>query len=193
MRLPTEPTWATAATALANAGGHGIWVGYSLGGRLALQIALDRPELVERLVLVSTSAGIETDAERTERGDRDEALATSIEVDGVDVFLDRWLAQPLFERIPNDAAGIAERRAQSASTLASQLRVLGVAAMPNLWPRLDEITMPITVATGRHDAKFTTIGDRLAAACTRSNVSRVEFDSGHAIPLEVPDFLRRVL
>ena len=36
-----------------------MWVGYSMGGRTALHVALAHPDLVEALVLISTTAGIE--------------------------------------------------------------------------------------------------------------------------------------
>jgi pimeloyl-ACP methyl ester carboxylesterase len=53
--------------------------------------------------------------------------------------------------------------------------------------------MPVTVVTGVHDEKFTAIGDRLAAACVNASVRRVEVEAGHAIPLELPDFLQAIL
>ena len=76
--------------------GPGEYVGYSMGGRLCLQLALDRPDLVERLVLVSASPGIADAAARATRVEADEQLAQDIERDGVDAFLERWVAQPLF-------------------------------------------------------------------------------------------------
>ena len=71
------------------------------------------PDLVERLVLVSASPGLASDAERAERRAADERLADEIERDGVDAFLERWLALPLFARLPPDAAGLDDRRANT--------------------------------------------------------------------------------
>ena len=82
--------------------GAATYVGYSQGGRLCLQLALDRPEVVLRLVLVSASPGIADDTERAARRDADERLAQELERDGVDAFLERWLAQPLFATLPRD-------------------------------------------------------------------------------------------
>ena len=91
--------------------GPGDYVGYSQGGRLCLQLALDRPTSVHRLVLVSASPGIADADDRAARVDADERLAQEIERDGVDAFLERWLAQPLFATLPRERAGLDERRA----------------------------------------------------------------------------------
>lgn len=190
--VPEAPSWAETAARLAVLGGRGVWVGYSMGGRLALQVALDRPDLIERLVLVSATAGIRDAAERAQRRADDDALAATVEPDGVDAFVRAWMARPMFARVPADAVGVAARLRQTPSRLIQQLRVLGAGAMPDLWPRLGELTMPVVVVTGRHDAKFTAIGHELAAA-VGGEVRRVEVDAGHAVPLELPTFLRDVL
>jgi 2-succinyl-6-hydroxy-2,4-cyclohexadiene-1-carboxylate synthase len=192
VEVPLAPTWHETAAVLAATGGSGVWVGYSMGGRLALQVALDRPDLVDRLVLVSATAGIRDPAERARRVADDEALIARIERDGVAAFVRDWMARPMFARVPPDASGIAARMRQSADRLVQQLRVLGTGAMPDLWPRLDELTMPVAVVTGRMDEKFSAIGDDLALALP-GRARRVELDAGHAIPLEVPKFLHGVL
>jgi len=92
--------------------GAATYVGYSQGGRLCLQLALDRPEVVHELVLVSASPGIADDAERAARRDADERLAQEIERDGVDAFLAHWLAQPLFASLPPARAGLVDRRSR---------------------------------------------------------------------------------
>ncbi len=191
--IPPGHSWEATVTALAEAGGRGTWVGYSMGGRLALQIALDRPDLVDHLVLVSASAGLRSQAEAQTRRSADAQLADRIEAIGVDAFLAEWLAQPMFERVPVDASGLADRARWSASDLAATLRELGTGSMPNLWPRLTELAVPVTIVTGRHDPKFCAIGDELVAKCTNAEVARVTLDAGHAIPLEIPHFLEPVL
>ena len=54
-------------------------VGYSLGARVALRLAVAHPDVVDRLVLESPSAGLPTEAERAARRAADEALAARIE------------------------------------------------------------------------------------------------------------------
>jgi 2-succinyl-6-hydroxy-2,4-cyclohexadiene-1-carboxylate synthase len=190
--VPPGHDWSGTARRLAEAGGAGTWVGYSMGGRLAVQVALDRPDLVERLILVSTTAGLRSPADAAARRASDHELADHIEAIGVDAFLVEWLAQPLFERVPANAPGVAERARWSAADLAGMLRTLGTGSMPNLWPRLGELELPITIVTGRHDPKFCSIGDELAVACSRCSVERVTVEAGHAIPLERPDLLGKL-
>jgi 2-succinyl-6-hydroxy-2,4-cyclohexadiene-1-carboxylate synthase len=114
-----------AAADLAAVGGRAAYVGYSMGGRICLRLAPDRPDLVRALVLIGASAGLADPAERARRRAADEALAARIERDGVERFLDHRLAQPLFATLPPAAAGRAERLANTPAGLAAALRQLG--------------------------------------------------------------------
>jgi 2-succinyl-6-hydroxy-2,4-cyclohexadiene-1-carboxylate synthase len=177
---------AGAATALAEEVGPAIYVGYSMGGRLALHVAVARPDVVERLVLVSASPGIADPTVRAERRAADDRLADEIERDGVDAFLERWLALPLFARLPTDAAGIEQRRANSATGLASSLRLAGTGAQDSLWGRLDQLTMPVLLVVGEHDAKFRAIAAEMATAIPGGATVEVIGGAGHVVHLEQP-------
>ncbi|HEV2999213.1 MAG TPA: alpha/beta fold hydrolase [Solirubrobacteraceae bacterium] len=161
--------------------------GYSMGGRIALHLALEQPELVRRLVLVSTTAGIEDPEERAARRAADERLADEIERDGVEAFADRWGAQPLFAGQPPAVAAAAreDRLRHTAAELSTTLRGLGTGAMEPVWDRLHELAMPAVVLAGERDAKFRAIGERLAAALPRGELVVVE-GAGHAVHLEAP-------
>ena len=193
-RAPAVPDGADfVATAAELDAGPGDYVGYSMGGRLCLQLALDRPSTVERLVLVSASPGIEDDAERAARRDADERLAQEIERDGVDVFLDRWLAQPLFASLPPERAGIDERRAHNTvEALTYQLRVLGQGSQPSNWDRLGELPMPVLLIAGELDAKYVDIARHMAAAIPQARVEVVA-GAGHACHLEQPEAVAHLL
>ncbi len=182
----------SAARMLGATGGPATYVGYSMGGRLCLHLAVAHPDLVRRLVLVSTTAGIEDPTERAARRQSDEALAASIERDGVDAFLDRWLALPLFATLPRDAATLDDRRRNSAGGLASSLRLAGAGAQESLWDRLGELPMPVLVIAGARDARYVAIGRRLAELIPQSAFEVVE-RAGHAVHLEQPDAFAGVL
>jgi len=176
-----------AAGLLGDVGGRAAYVGYSLGGRVCLRLALDRPDLVEALVLLGASPGIAGAGERAERRAADEALARDLERDGVAAFLDRWLAGPLFATLPAERAGRAERLGNSAAGLAAALRQLGTGAQEPLWARLPELAMPVLLVAGELDAKFAALAERMAGAVgPRARVALVP-GAGHAAHLEQPE------
>jgi 2-succinyl-6-hydroxy-2,4-cyclohexadiene-1-carboxylate synthase len=175
------------AARLAQEVGPSIWVGYSMGGRLCLHVALTRPDVVQALVLVSTTAGIDDPAGRAARREADEELAAGIERDGVPAFVDRWLTGPLWATLPRAAAGIEARLANTPAGLASSLRLAGTGSQEPLWDRIAEIHARSLVITGGLDQKFGPIGDRLAAGLG-PGATRVTFPGGgHAVPWEQPD------
>jgi 2-succinyl-6-hydroxy-2,4-cyclohexadiene-1-carboxylate synthase len=190
--VPQRPTFTATASAIGDAGGTGTYVGYSMGGRLCLQLAVDRPDVVTRLVLVSASPGLADDDARAARRASDEDLARNLEQVGVDSFLRDWLAQPLFATVPANAPGLDERHTLTAAFLAHCLRTLGTGAMDSLWDRLATLRMPVTLVTGRKDAKFTEIARRMMPRLA-PGTEHVELDAGHAIPLEAPEALARVI
>ena len=63
------------AALLGAAGGRADYVGYSLGGRALLHLALDRPELVHSLVLVGARPGLPSEPERAARAAADDREA----------------------------------------------------------------------------------------------------------------------
>lgn len=165
-----------------------VVVGYSMGGRTALRLALDHPGAVAGLVLLGATAGIDDPTERATRCDADEALAVRIETDGVAPFLERWLTQPLFAGLEPEPDDLAARRANSAAGLASSLRLAGTGTMdPPWWAELPGVDAPTLVVWGEADAKFATLGRRLAEGIgpTAETASLVE--AGHAAHLEAPD------
>ena len=168
--------------------------GYSMGGRIALHLALSRPDLVARLVLVSATAGIEDAAERAARRAADERLAEEVERDGAEAFARRWAAGPLFAGQPPEVARAAheDRLRSDAATLAASLRGLGTGVMEPVWDRLHELTMPATILAGEHDPKFRTIGERLARELPEGRL-RVVPGAGHALHLERPEAVAAAL
>ena len=127
------------ADLLAEAGGPATYLGYSMGGRMVLHLALAHPEVVRGMVLVGATAGIDDPIEREARQVADDALAVAIEVDGMDAFLDRWLALPLFAGLDEHTAFRAERLANTTDGLASSLRLAGTGQQEPLWDRLGSI------------------------------------------------------
>jgi 2-succinyl-6-hydroxy-2,4-cyclohexadiene-1-carboxylate synthase len=164
-----------------------VLCGYSLGGRVALNLALAHPDRVSRLVLVASTAGIEDGREREARRRDDEALAEQLEREPFEQFIERWRAQPLFADEPPAAreAALADQRRTEPQALAAVLRGLGTGVMTPLWDRLGELRMPARILAGERDAKFTALGRRLADALPRGTLTIVP-GAGHALLHEAP-------
>jgi hypothetical protein len=139
---------------------------------MLLHLLLAHPEVVRRAVLIGATGGIEDPAERRARAADDEVLAQRIAHEGVDAFVERWLAMPMWAGLPEWAKFSQERRTNTATGLAGSPRLAGTGAQDNLWPRLVEIDTPVLVLAGEHDEKFTSIGQRLAAEPRRASSVR---------------------
>ncbi|HEV3046569.1 MAG TPA: alpha/beta fold hydrolase [Solirubrobacteraceae bacterium] len=167
--------------------------GYSLGGRVALHVALAAPERVARLVLVSCSPGIEDPAERAARRASDEALARELETGPFERFIERWRGQPLFAGEPAAAAALAraDQRRNRPDALAAALRGLGAGAMRPLWGRLGELAMPVSVIVGERDHKYRALARRMLGLLGDGEL--VVLEGGHGLALESPRALANAL
>jgi 2-succinyl-6-hydroxy-2,4-cyclohexadiene-1-carboxylate synthase len=181
------------ARLLGLAGGTGDYLGYSMGARFCLHLALDRPDLVRRLVLISGTAGIDDEGERAERRRADQALADRLDppgggrpTDTVAEFVRRWVTGPIFGEVPEEALGVEERERNTAAGLASSLRLAGTGTQMPLWDRLGALGMPVLVLSGEHDAKFTALGRRMVRAIGENATSVVVPATDHAPHLQRP-------
>jgi 2-succinyl-6-hydroxy-2,4-cyclohexadiene-1-carboxylate synthase len=170
--------------------GPAAYVGYSLGGRVCLHVALRHPALTRRLVVIGATGGIDDPVERAARRQADAQLAVELDALGdasVRPFVERWLANPLFATLSPEAANIEARLANTAGGLASSLRLAGTGAQRPLWDRLGALDMPVLVVAGELDAKFTAAGERLVAAIGANATLALIPAAGHAAHLEQPD------
>jgi 2-succinyl-6-hydroxy-2,4-cyclohexadiene-1-carboxylate synthase len=176
------------------AGSGGAWLGYSMGGRYALHVAVRHPDAVDRLVLVSATAGLDGPDARAARRHADESLAIKVERDGVARFVEWWLARPLFATLPADAAAVESRLDNTAAGLASSLRLAGTGTQEPLWSVLHQLEMPVLVVAGDLDAAYLAHGRRLVAGIGANASLAVIGGAGHACHLEQPAaFLDAVL
>ena len=190
------PALEEAARALGEAGGRAGYVGYSLGGRCCLHLALQEPDLVARLVIVGAHPGIADEAGRRRRQAEDDARAAALERGGdafVPEFLDTWLKGPLFSHLTEEQADRPPRLANSAAGLAASLRTMGTGVQAPLWDRLGELAMPILVVTGALDEKFRTIAEQTVDAIGRNARLAVVAGAGHAVCFERPDVFAEIV
>ena len=162
-------------------------VGYSMGGRIALHVALADSARIERLVLIGASPGLADPSERGRRQADDEALANELQRSTIDEFATRWARTPVLAGLPPQiaAAAHADRLRSNPVGLARALRGLGTGALPPLWDRLGELSMPVTLLVGGRDRKFQAIAAQMAAAIAHARTDVIA-GAGHAVHLEAP-------
>jgi 2-succinyl-6-hydroxy-2,4-cyclohexadiene-1-carboxylate synthase len=167
--------------------------GYSMGGRVALLLALAAPERVRELVLVSATAGIEDGGEREERRAADNLLADQLEAAPFEEFIERWRTQPLFADEPVEVGALAreDQRRNRPDALAAALRGIGTGEMEPLWDRLGELEMLVTVLVGERDGKFRALGERIVGL--PANAHLLVGPGGHNLPLESPEWVAQHL
>jgi len=175
-----------------------VLVGYSMGGRVALSLALRFPGLVERLVLESASPGLRTEAERADRRTVDADRAARIEAD-LEAFLADWYRQPLFASLArHDLVDemVRTRSENDPQELARALRGMSPGRQTSFWDQLDEIECPTLVLTGALDDKYMTITETTAARIDPARYVVIP-DAGHNVHAERPsaflNALRRYL
>jgi 2-succinyl-6-hydroxy-2,4-cyclohexadiene-1-carboxylate synthase len=178
---------------LAAAPGRFSLCGYSMGGRIALQVALAAPERVSRLALVSSSPGIEDPDERAARRVADDRLAAQLESAPFEMFIERWSGQPLFAEDPPSvqAAAREDQLRNDPLALAEAMRGLGTGEMQPMWGRLGELEMPVAVISGARDTKFSALAERMCRVLP--DAKHVILEGGHRLPLECPRALATAL
>jgi len=167
-----------------------ILCGYSMGGRVALNFSIEKPELVKGLLLESASAGFKNEKEKNARKESDDELAAFIEQNSLEDFAARWLDQELFGTLRRFSIDKQkrlkdERTKNSKIGLANSLRGSGTGVMPYLGSELSKLKIPVLLITGGLDEKFTRINQSLKKMI-RSSKHKIISTAGHNTHLEEP-------
>jgi len=169
-------------------------LGYSMGGRLGLYLAVNHPDRVRRLALESASPGLAEEVERRARREHDEHLARKLETEPLERFVRDWYRQPLFAslgRDPGRLEGLVKRRFNNDPRgLALSLRGIGTGRQPSLWSELGQLTMPVLLIVGEEDRKFQVVAEKMMAGIERAELF-VAGRAGHNVHLETPEAFSR--
>lgn len=162
-------------------------IGYSMGSRLALHMAIHYTERCSNLVMESGSPGIQSAVEREERSALDKQRAQELEQGDFETFLRSWYNQPLFESLKRDPVRfqqILERRRNNDTVeLARSLRGMGPGGHLPFWQDLPHLRTPLLILAGERDQKYKRIAQEIAALCPKAHLALVP-DTGHNIHTE---------
>ena len=151
---------------LSHAGIVRFWLyGYSMGGRVAQQVALKGRGRVKGLILESASFGIADQEERTIRYGRDCRLLDGICVSSeFKAFLDRWHDMDLFCTLsPGLKAALkAEKQNNSIRELEKAMGIMSIGHQPSLLPALSSAPFPMALFYGEKDVKYRMIAEESA-------------------------------
>jgi 2-succinyl-6-hydroxy-2,4-cyclohexadiene-1-carboxylate synthase len=165
-------------------------VGYSMGGRIALYLALYYSMRIDKVVAESASLGLRTEAERTQRRADDKARAQRLESESFDDFLRDWYNLPLFQtlhRDPSALSALIERRmTNDPAQLALSLRGVGTGSQPALWEEWPDNHVPTLLIAGEDDAKYAALTGEMSAACPEAE-ARIIPGCGHNVHYEIPN------
>ncbi len=171
-----------------------VLYGYSMGGRLALYLALRSADRFTCAFLESTSPGLETPTEQLARRQQDEILSQQIETD-FPAFLDRWYEAELFRSLkshPSFPELLQRRRQNNPTELARSLRHMGTGSQPSLWPELPQAKLPLHLIVGTQDPKFCAINQKILERCPTAQLHPIP-NAGHNLHLEAPDRILALL
>jgi 2-succinyl-6-hydroxy-2,4-cyclohexadiene-1-carboxylate synthase len=165
-------------------------VGYSMGGRLALYLALRHPERCSGLFLESASPGIEDATKREARRRSDEQRAERLEAGDLASILHDWYRQPLFASLAQREDLLQEtieaRMHNDPVELARSLRGMGTGHQPSLWDDLDALQVPAVAVAGELDEKYARISRRIAGSSPNARAVVIP-GAGHNVRLEAPE------
>jgi len=139
-------------------------VGYSMGGRIALYWALKSPQLISRVILESTSPGIESEQDRKGRLKSDTILAHRIETEPLKDFVNSWYNLPLFGKIkdhPKFQSLLQRRVENNPAILARSLLAFSQGRQPSLWKNLSAIKQKVLLINGENDTKYARINESM--------------------------------
>jgi 2-succinyl-6-hydroxy-2,4-cyclohexadiene-1-carboxylate synthase len=170
-------------------------MGYSMGGRLGLYLALHFSQYFNKVILESASPGLMTDAEKAVRRQYENQLIQDLTQGRFAQFLDQWYRQPLFSPLrnhPEFPAMFARRLHNNPCGIAKSVKFLGTGHQPSLWEKLSDNQLPLLLLVGELDHKFVSINQEMAQQCAIAELVVVKA-CGHTIHLEeVSTFCERV-
>jgi 2-succinyl-6-hydroxy-2,4-cyclohexadiene-1-carboxylate synthase len=175
-----------------------VLLGYSMGGRIALHVALQYQELLSALILIGASPGIADLDERKKRKRLDNLLAESIRQKGMEWFADFWEQQPIFatqQRLLLDqrARVRTQRLKSNPEGLAYALEQWSPGCQENLLPKMSELNIPILLLAGEQDSKYRKQNEKILTQFPKLATNIIVPNAGHAVQVEQPEVTAKLI
>ncbi|BFI28545.1 menaquinone-specific isochorismate synthase [Marchantia polymorpha subsp. ruderalis] len=162
-----------------------ILVGYSMGARIALHMALNNNQGISAAVVVSGSPGLHSSAARDIRAAHDDALAASLCEGGIHSFVDTWYSQPMWKslRAHPDFELIKRSRVenQDVHSLAKSLSSFSTGRQRSLWGDLSMGEVPLLFVVGQEDTKFVGLAHQMVETRKRTSQPRQNSKNGKSL------------
>jgi len=167
-----------------------ILLGYSMGGRLALQFACRHPQHIKGIVIVGGTPGIVGDQARQDRHRWDHQMASQIRANGMSAFVEYWNKLPIIQSQQNIASEHRQvmldiRREHSEIGIANSIEYFGTGQMPHCWAELATMDVPILLLVGEQDQKYIDIALQMFDVITNASLAVIPA-AGHCAHLENP-------
>lgn len=169
--------------------------GYSMGGRIALNIATQTTFSLSGLILESAQLGIADADERIARIDSDIQLANKLRNDPK-LFFQMWNRLPLFQ----SGKKIKSQETVNFETIQAEQDINSLAlTLENMSPgwsneiqkdELEQLPYPVMVLTGTEDLKYNSMWSGISEGIQNIDHLQIQ-DAGHRIHLDEPRILSK--
>ncbi len=171
--------------------------GYSMGARVALFIAVNYSHKIKELILISVNPGIVDSEKRAERIKHERGLETFLKKNGLDNFVSMWQKLAIFDTQKKLNPDIllkqrSMRLSHDPFQLAKAIRIMGLGAMPGLWPHLKTVKCPVTFIAGEKDTAYVKTAAKAAAKTEHANCCIIK-KSGHNPIIENHEQIKKIL
>lgn len=163
--------------------------GYSMGGRLALQLATAHLEMFSGLILESTHCGLSSQEERESRAATDQKRTEELLSDKQN-FLEYWSDLPLFAQTPEPYKTLYREisEEQNSKQMSYSLREFGSGVMPAVCHKLPELRLPVHLVAGSRDPAYVSRMTKMNGRTPDSHLYIVD-DAGHRVHTDQPNEL----
>ncbi|KAK3158306.1 hypothetical protein QOZ80_2AG0135410 [Eleusine coracana subsp. coracana] len=135
-----------------------VVVGYSMGARIALHMALNQIHKIRGAVIISGSPGLKDEASRHRRLAIDKSRAQFLLSSGLECFLETWYSGKMWDSLREhpkfDSLVTTLRKHENIEALAKVLAESSVGRQRSLWEDLRHLKRPLLVVAGEKDKKF---------------------------------------